>query len=134
MAVHFPDDGTEVDAFFTVVLNTNPYTYVGTRPFNLAPDATLDRGLAVVPIKTLRFLPFMRLVGSALGSGRHLRRSPHTAYRADVERLVVTGHGPCPYQVDGDYLGEIERLEFRHEPEILTLVRPSETSLAAARH
>jgi diacylglycerol kinase family enzyme len=132
MAVHLPADGSDVDAFFTVVLNTNPYTYVGTRPFNLAPDATLDRGLAVVAIRTLRFAPFMGLVGSALASGRRLRRSDHCAYRADVDRLVVTGHRPCPYQVDGDYLGEIERLEFHHEPDILTLVRPSATSLAAA--
>jgi len=134
MAVHLPSDagggaadqlGAGTDAFFTVVLNTNPYTYVGTRPFNLAPDATLDRGLAVLAIRTLRFGPFMRLVGSALTSGRHLRRSEHTVYRHDLARLVVTGHGPCPYQVDGDYLGEIERLEFRHAPDVLRLVRPA---------
>lgn len=114
-----------VDAFFTVVLNTNPYTYVGTRPFNLAPEATLDRGLAVLAIRTLRLGPFMRLVASALGSGRHLRHSEHTLYRYDQDRLVVTGHGPCPYQVDGDYLGEVERLEFEYAPEALTLVRPT---------
>ena len=31
----------------------------------------------------------------------------------------MRGHGPFPYQVDGDYLGETEHLEFRHEPDAL---------------
>jgi diacylglycerol kinase family enzyme len=121
-----------IDAFFTVVLNTNPYTYLGTRPFNLAPDATLDRGLAVVAIRTMQVGPFLRLVGSALGSGRLLRHSDHVVYRHDVDRLAITGHRPFPYQVDGDYLGERDRLEFQHAPDILTLVRPGSASLTAA--
>jgi hypothetical protein len=36
----------------------------------------------------------------------------------------VVGHGPFPYQVDGDYLGETTELAFRHEPDVLRLVRP----------
>jgi diacylglycerol kinase family enzyme len=136
MAVHLPrpDPGApegEVDdavlaegSYFTVVLNTNPYTYLGTRPFNLAADATLDRGLAVVAVRTFRALPFLSLVGSALFSGRRIRTSPHAAYAADLERVVVTGHRPFPYQVDGDHLGDTERLVFEHCPAVLSLVRP----------
>ena len=37
----------------------------------------------------------------------------------------MRGHGPFPYQVDGDYLGETEQLEFRHEPDALTIVHPT---------
>lgn len=119
-------DGTVVDdSYFSIVFNTNPYTYVGTRPFNLAPDATLDRGLVSLSIRTLRLFPFTGLIGSALFSGAHLRASSHTEYRTDLEALTATGHGPVPYQVDGDYLGDAERLEFRHHPDILRLVRPS---------
>ena len=118
-------DGTVIDdSYFSVVFNTNPYTYVGARPFNLAPDATLDRGLVSLSVRTLRPLPFAGLIGSALFSGAHLRSSRHTDYRTDLASLTVTGHGPVPYQVDGDYLGDTERLEFRHHPGILRLVRP----------
>ena len=35
-----------------------------------------------------------------------------------------TATEPFPYQVDGDYLGEVERLEFSYEPDCLTLVVP----------
>ncbi len=31
-----------------------------------------------------------------------------------------------PYQVDGDYLGDVERLDVRHEPDVLRLVIPRE--------
>ncbi len=118
-------DGTVVDdSYFSVVFNTNPYTYLGTRPFDLAPDATLERALVSLSIRTLRFLPFAGLIGSALFSGAHLRSSRHTEYRTDLDSATVTGHGPVPYQVDGDYLGDTERLVFRHHPGILRLVRP----------
>ena len=36
----------------------------------------------------------------------------------------MTGYGPFPYQVDGDYLGDTEELGPRHEPEVLDLVMP----------
>ena len=35
---------------------------------------------------------------------------------------------PIPYQVDGDYLGEATRLEFRHVPDAVRLVFPGDTS------
>ncbi len=35
--------------------------------------------------------------------------------------LSIEGYGPFPYQVDGDYLGEVTHLEFRHEPEAMAL-------------
>ena len=59
----------------------------------------------------------------ALGVGRDLRQQRRVDLRTDVDELTVHGHGPFPYQVDGDYLGEIEHLEFRHEPDVLRLVR-----------
>ena len=41
------------DVYFGVCLNTNPYTYLGTRPLNLAPDTTLDTGLAMLSVRSL---------------------------------------------------------------------------------
>ena len=32
-------------ATFAICFNTRPYTYLGNRPLDVAPDATLDRGL-----------------------------------------------------------------------------------------
>jgi diacylglycerol kinase family enzyme len=118
-------DGSVVDdGYLTIVLNTNPYTYLGNRPLNLAPEATFDRGLSAVTVRTMAFHRFLPIIGSALGRGRLLRRSRWVDRRSDLPALTVRGYGPVPYQVDGDHLGDAEVLEFRHEPDILDLVLP----------
>jgi diacylglycerol kinase family enzyme len=112
------------DGYFSICLNTNPYTYLGNRPFNVVPEATLDRGLSVVTFRSLALMPLLQAAASALGFGRDLRRQKHLDVRTDLTRFEVDGHGPFPYQVDGDYLGEIEHLTFEHRPEALRLVLP----------
>lgn len=123
-AVRVPGAETIDDGLFTVCLNTNPYTFIGTRPFNVAPEAGLDRGLALVTVRTLDALPLLGIVASALGSGARLRRNRHVAYLTDISDAEVDGYGPVPHQVDGDYLGDVTHLELRHEPEVLRLVIP----------
>jgi diacylglycerol kinase family enzyme len=122
-ALHPP--GTVVDdAYLSIVLNSSPYTFFGNRPLDIAPEATLDRGLTSVTLRTMTFARMLPIVASALGRGRGLRRSRWVDYRTDLPGLRIEGYGPLPYQVDGDYLGEAESLLFRHEPDVLDLVLP----------
>jgi diacylglycerol kinase family enzyme len=116
------------DAYLSVCLNSNPYTYLGNRPLDLAPEATLDRGLSLVTLRSLRLVPTIRALGSALGNGRYLRHSRWTDMRSDLDSVVIEGYGPFPYQVDGDHLGDVDRLVLRHEPSVLDLVLPSQTA------
>lgn len=123
-SVRFDDGSVVDDGYLCICLNTNPYTYLGNRPLNLAHEATLERGMAVITLRTLAFAKTMRIIGSALGTGKHLRSSRWTDHRTDLKGLVVTGYGPFPYQVDGDHLGNTERLEISHVPDVLHLVTP----------
>jgi len=113
-----------VDALMAICLNSNPYTYLGNIPLNLAPDADLDRGLVMATFRNLDMIPFLGNVASVLRKGSHFRRHGTVDYRPDLTEATVVGHGPFPYQVDGDYLGEAEKLSFRHEPDALTVVTP----------
>ncbi len=112
------------DAYFAICLNTDPYTYLGNRPLHIAPDAGLDRSLVVIGVRTMSFLPLLSVIASALGIGPSVQRHRQISYLTDLESVTAIGHGPFPYQVDGDFLGETERLDFRHEPGVLALVRP----------
>jgi diacylglycerol kinase family enzyme len=132
-AVHFDADVTDGsvvggsvvdDGYLTIVMNTNPYTYLGNRPLDLAPETTLDRGLTSVTLRTMSAFRLLRIVGSALTNGKALRRSRWVDIRSDIEGLTIRAYGPVPYQVDGDYLGEVEELTFRHAPDIIDLVLP----------
>ena len=46
-----------------------PYTFLGNRPFDLAPEATFDRGLVAVTVRSLGF-------GMALDARSHRVREP----------------------------------------------------------
>jgi diacylglycerol kinase family enzyme len=118
------DTGVVVDdATFGLCLKTNPYTFLGNRPFDVAPGTGFDTGLSLV---VFRRLALLSLLGSAASSlqGRGARPGRQVVVARDVSSMTVTGHGPFPYQVDGDYLGEIAHLTLRHEPACLDLLLP----------
>ncbi len=123
-ALRTSDGGVVDDGYFSIVMNTNPYTYVGNRPFDVIPEATLDRGLAVVTFRALTLPVLAAAARTALGLGGDLRRQRHIDLRTDLAAITVDGHGPFPYQVDGDHLGDTEHLSFRHCPDALNLVLP----------
>jgi diacylglycerol kinase family enzyme len=123
-SVHHASGSVVDDGYFAIALNMNPYTYLGNRPLDLAPEATLERGLVMLTVRSLAFTKIIRLAAAALGGRRGIGHHRFVDYRTDLDRVTVKGHGPFPYQVDGDYLGEVDHLEFRHEPEILRLVLP----------
>lgn len=123
-AVHHADGRVVDDGYAALCFNTTPYTYLGTRGINVAPDATLDRGLVLVTVRTLAFAPILGMIGSAMMGRTRVKHHPLADYRADLTEVTIKGHGPFPYQVDGDYLGEVTTLRLRHEPEILDLVLP----------
>jgi diacylglycerol kinase family enzyme len=125
LAVHHADGRVIDDGYLAVCFNTTPYTYLGTLPIHVAPDAGLDRdGLVVVTVRTLRVRTMVTLLASALRGGRRFAHHPLVDHRSGVHELRVTGHGPFPYQLDGDFLGEVDSLRFRYVPEALALVLP----------
>jgi diacylglycerol kinase family enzyme len=125
LAVHHSDGTVVDDGYMALCLNTAPFTYLGTLPVQVAPDAGLDReGLVTVTARTLRVPTLAPLVVSAMRGGRRIAHHPLVDYRSGVLELRVTGHGPFPYQLDGDYLGEVEALRVRWVPEALALVLP----------
>lgn len=123
-AVHVPGATVIDDAYFALCSNTDPYTFMGKRPLHVSPDATFDRGLAMYSLRSMSLGTILGVAASALRSGSRARRHRLADYRSDLSQVRVRGHGPFPYQVDGDYLGEVEELELRHEPDALRLVMP----------
>ena len=121
-----------VDGYFTIVLNTNPYTYLGNRPLDLSPAATFDRGLVAITFQTLKVGAILPALGGALRGGG-MKSSSH-GRRAD-RPVVPFGDShdrPFPFQLDGDYLGETLELRFEHRPNAVNL-RSSVSRLRRAR-
>ena len=116
--VHQVDDG-----YFGICLNTSPYTFLGNRPLDIAPGTGLDNGLTMVTLRRLDLPTLLPLLAAAV-SGRALAGRRGAAVAADLASVVIEGHRPVPYQVDGDYLGEATSFELRHWPDALRLAIP----------
>ncbi len=117
-------DGEELTrGFMTVVMNTNPYTYLGNRPIDLVQGLSLKDPLAVVTLKELRLGTLGPVVTDALRA-KDLGRRRSVDLRSSMRSLVVECDPPAPYQVDGDYLGVSKRLRFTWTPERLSLLIP----------
>jgi len=114
------------DGFYAIVSNTKPYAFFGPRPLLVTKDAGLDRALALTMFTRLEAGSTLAAAGSAMLRGTRLARNDAVLQRADLTALTIIAlHGPFPWQVDGDYLGEVERLEIRYVPDALVLVMPT---------
>ena len=115
------------DGYFTVVMNTNPYSFLGNRPMDLSPEAGFDKPLVAITFRTMSAVAIIRTLAGALKGGG-VTPSEHVSVIDGVHELLVENEVPFPYQVDGDYLGESSRLHFRHVPEATRLLFPAERS------
>jgi diacylglycerol kinase family enzyme len=114
--------GRTYPASFTVVLNTNPYTYLGNRPLHLAPAASLESALSTVTFTRMPMFGVLTALGRTLLGGGVRGKAVIT--EDGLTALTIETAKPFPYQVDGDYLGETLRLVFRWEADAIRLVLP----------
>jgi diacylglycerol kinase family enzyme len=114
------------DVYFAICVKTNPYTFLGNRPLDVAPEADLDSALTLVAMQTLALTAVARVIGATMTGrgGARLAQPGKVAYESDLTEITVHGKGPFPYQLDGDYLGEVENLELVYEADVLSLVVP----------
>jgi diacylglycerol kinase family enzyme len=119
------DSGESIEGVrFAIVSKSDPYTYFERIPLRVAPDAGLDRALALT---AFRRLDFVTLVGSGLSAmrkGKFLGRRRGVEHRRDVHRMIVRSGEPFAYQVDGDDIGDTQQLDISYEPDALTIVVP----------
>lgn len=108
-------DGTILDGIhLAIVTNTDPWTYVGSRPLRPTPRSDFEHGLALYARRRMG-TPGM-LFSIARLSGEKPRVGKRGAYLVhDLESLVIRADSPMPIEVDGEYLGERTELELRSE-------------------
>jgi diacylglycerol kinase family enzyme len=121
LTVDIPGEEPITGVHLAIVANSDPYSYVGTRPVRMNPGCAMDGGLGVFALRTMGVFPILRHVTQILRAtgephGRRLDR------RQSVPRLTVTSDAPIGLQVDGDYLGEHTRAEFESVPAALAVV------------
>ncbi len=123
-ALQLPDGRRINNGYFAVCLNTNPYTYLGSRPLNLAPRASLGEPLTLLSVRNFTAGGLGRLVLQALRSEGGVATGGEVDYAEGLTNLRVVGYRPVPVQVDGDFAGRLTDLQLSWRPEALRLVLP----------
>ena len=105
------------DGYFSVCLNTDPYTFLGSRPLHLAPGTSADGELSVVTFESLALRTMLPVLASALGEGANPANTGTCRLSVGARSATVKGYRPVPYQLDGDYVGEADQIELNWEAE-----------------
>jgi diacylglycerol kinase family enzyme len=133
------------DGYFAVCMKTSPYTFLGDARIDVAPGTGLDSALSLLVCEQLTLPVLLSLIAASV-TRQTAPATPAEAGRTDpgrrwtplvqarrarlsrqVTQVEITGYRPLPYQVDGDYLGELEQLTIRCVPDALRLVVPART-------
>ena len=96
-------------AAFVLVANCDPYSYAGSVPLRVAPDARFEDGLDFAAPRRVRPRDVPWLVTAIVRGNRH---DPRVLRGHDLDRIVVRCDRPMPLQSDGEDLGDVEQAVF----------------------
>jgi diacylglycerol kinase family enzyme len=119
------------DGYFSVCLNTDPYTFLGSRPLHLVPGTTADDELSLAVFESLSLRTMLPVLASALGRGDKAARRRRVSIIRDVKSATIKGHRAVPYQLDGDFVGESDQIELGWTAAALSVVVPVALPTAA---
>ena len=90
------DDGEVIEgSYFTLVMNSDPYTFVGRRPFTVCPAADLRSGLSVITMTSLALTDFLPVVIDALRDRNGIRERDGLRIRERWVGSPSPGAPPC---------------------------------------
>ena len=120
-------DGGVNRCSYVAVANQHPYTFLGPLPVRAAPRADFEHGLDIVFTRELRARDLWRLPVYGLIWPRHASRgSRRIGYLHDLHRFAVECDEPTAFQLDGEYVGHVDRVEFSYRPDAIEVLVPPE--------
>ncbi|OJF10818.1 diacylglycerol/lipid kinase family protein [Couchioplanes caeruleus] len=121
LSIERPGEEPETGLGTVIIQNTAPWTYVGDRPINPNPQASFDRGLDVLALRSLGVASTTRTV-TQMTSRRADPRGRNVLRMHDQVEFTVVAARPQSFQLDGDYLGERQKVHFLSVPRALRVI------------
>src|SRR5215475_2268294 len=119
-----------IDEISTVIIqNTAPWTFIGERRVDAAPRASFDLGLDVMAMRHMSVVGTTRTMAQLL-LGRWDRDvdapvGPHgkqVVHFHDLSEFTLSATSPVALQVDGEFLGERDKVRFTSAPAAIRVV------------
>jgi diacylglycerol kinase family enzyme len=122
LTIERPGRAPVSDLFLAVVSNTTPWTYLGPLEVNPNPLADFNAGLEVFGARSLAVRPVAHMLFQMLLPPTRPRRGWGGLNLPDATELTIRSSRPIAFQLDGDYLGEREQIQFRSVPKAIRVV------------
>ncbi len=119
--LRLPDGSTRGPYAITIVANTDPYTYLRSRPMHVHPEASFDAGLDLIALRSLPTPQLLRVVLRVFRDGSHEGLEAVDLFH-DLDAFELTHPEPQPLMVDGDYAGECATARFTAVRDALTVL------------
>ena len=123
LTLHLPGRDPISGVHFAFVSNSSPWTYANTRPVWTNPDTAFETGLGVFATTSMNVWANLWLVRQMLSKKPKIR-AKHLIRDDDLAWLQVTSDTPVACQIDGDYIGQRESMQFTAVPNALGVVAP----------
>ncbi|WP_433297629.1 diacylglycerol/lipid kinase family protein [Actinoplanes sp. CA-030573] len=121
ITIERPGEPSEIDLGTVIVQNTAPWTYLGDRPINPSSGASFDRGLDVLALRRLAVTSTTRTLAQ-LATRKGDPHGKQVLHLHDQDEFTVVANRPQAFQLDGDYLGERQKVHFVSVPEALRVI------------
>ena len=110
------------DLFLTIITNHSPWTYFRDRPLLPVPNPDFNSGLDLLALRQLRLTTVLNAIGQMLYVRSRPTRGRDMLSVLGSESFTLRSARPIAFQVDGEYLGEIEAVKFQFVPHALRVV------------
>ena len=119
---HFPTPGL----FMGVITNSSPWTYLGNLPVVTVPhdglSGILNSGIDVFGLRRLRTITTLGALHQMMHSNSTPPSGPDVLTMAELMALTFSADRPIAFHIDGEYLGEVERVAFTFIPNALRVI------------
>lgn len=112
-----------------LVQNTAPWTYIGSRRIDACPDASFDLGLDLMAMRDMSLPSTIRtmsqLVVGRLDKETERPAGPHGKHVVryhDLSEFTLGANSPVGLQLDGDFVGELDKVRFTAVPAAIRVV------------
>jgi diacylglycerol kinase family enzyme len=110
------------DLFLTIITNRSPWTYYRGRAVLPVPHPDFNSGLDLLALRRVSMGTIYNAVLQMLVIRSRPPRGRHLFSVHGTESFTVRSSRPIAFQVDGEYLGEIEAIKFQFIPHAIRVV------------
>jgi diacylglycerol kinase family enzyme len=108
--------------YLCIVSNSAPWTYLGSRPVNTNPGASFDTGLDLLAFRHLGTIGTLRTLRQMLTERAKPPRGRSVVAGHDLPDIRLSADRPLAFQLDGEYMGEVEEVRLTSVPRALRVI------------